>query len=74
MCQLTVAGSCGSIEVVGWSYLGDDEISVVERSKVKVDEHIMVTELGDLFILKLEVLEATGACDSPLFGGIWCHG
>ena len=51
-------------------YLWDNEISVVQRSVVKVDEDLMVTEGGNIgFVVELEAVEAAFALDSPLLGG-----
>ena len=50
-------------------YLGDNEISVVQRSVVEVDEDVMVTKGWDLgLVVKLEAVEAIFALDSPLLG------
>lgn len=48
---------------------GNNEISVVQRSVVEVDEDVVVTEGWDLsFVVELEAVEATFALDSPLLG------
>lgn len=57
----------GGREVV-WHH-GNNEISVVQRSVVEVDEDVVVTEGWDLsFVVELEAVEATFALDSPLLG------
>lgn len=50
-------------------YFGDDEVSVVQRSIVEVDEDVVVSEGWDVgFVVELETVEAVLALDSPLFG------
>lgn len=49
-------------------YLGDTEISVVQRSVVEVDKDVVVTEGWDLnFVVELEAVETVFALESPLF-------
>ena len=58
----------GKIEMI-W-YHGDNEISVIQRSIVEIDENVVVTECWDVsFVVKLEAVEAVFALDSPLLGG-----
>lgn len=58
----------GGEEKVVW-YFGDDEVSVVQRSIVEVDEDVVVSEGWDVgFVVELETVEAVLALDSPLFG------
>ena len=58
----------GGEEQVVW-YFGDDEVSVVQRSVVEVDEDVVVSEGWDVgFVVELETVEAVLALDSPLFG------
>ena len=58
----------GGEEKVVW-YCGDDEVSVVQRSVVEVDEDVVISEGWDVgFVVELETVEAVLALDSPLFG------
>ena len=63
------ARSCrGKIGLI-W-YHGDNEISVIQRSIVEIDENVVVTECWDVsFVVKLKAVEAVLALDSPLLGG-----
>lgn len=50
-------------------HLGDNKVSVVQRSVVEVDEDVMVTEGGDVcLVVEFEAVESVLALDSPLFG------
>lgn len=52
-----------------WWYLGDYDISVVQRNIVEVDENVVVTENWDVdLFVKLEAVEAAFALDGPLLG------
>lgn len=54
--------------------LGDDEVSIVERNVVEVNENVMLTQLGYLgLFIKLETVEAGLAGDGPLLRGCRCH-
>ena len=56
------------------AYLGYDEISIVKRGIVEMDQDIMITQLWELSILmELETVKAIFAGNSPLFGGCWHH-
>ena len=53
----------------GWWYLGDYEISVVERNVVEIDENVVVTKGWDVgLFVELEAVEAVFALDGPLLG------
>ena len=53
----------------GKPHLGDDQVSVVQRSVVEVDEDIVVTKGWDVgFFVELEAVEARFALNGPLLG------
>ena len=50
-------------------YLGDNEIPVVQRDVVEIDQDVVVSEGGDCsLILEFEAVEAVLALDDPLLG------
>ncbi len=56
------------------AYFGYDEISIVKRGIVEMDQDIMITQLWELSILlELETVKAIFAGNSPLFGSCWHH-
>ena len=58
---------------MGW-YLGDDEVSEIQRGVVEVDEDVVVTEGWDVgFFVEFEAVEASVALNGPLLSGGWCH-
>ena len=61
------------LDEANW-YLWDDQITVVDGSSVKLDEHIGVTNVGDLAVAELEAVEPLiRARHGPLLGGLRCH-
>lgn len=55
-------------------YLGYDQIAVIERSIVEIDEDIVVTEFGYIsMVIELEAIKAILARDGPLLVGGRCH-
>lgn len=56
-------------------YLGNNEVSVIERGIVEVDKDVVVPQLRyfSLFIVA-KAVEAILPGDGPLFGCRWYHG
>ena len=55
-------------------YLGNGEISVVQRSVMEVYENIVVAKGLDVSsVMELEAIETVFAFNGPLLGGRWCH-
>jgi hypothetical protein len=49
-------------------YLGNHDVAEAERSCMELDQHLIVGELGKRLLgVKLEVIEAALAHDSPAF-------
>ena len=60
---------CGRV-----GYLGDDEISVIQRGVMEVNEDVVVTQGWNVgFVVELEAVKAVFGLDSPLLGSRWCH-
>ena len=56
------------------AHFGNDQVAVVERDAVDLDENVMVAEGGDWGgLFELDVVEAGGAVEGILLGGGWCH-
>jgi hypothetical protein len=54
--------------------LGDNQITVVERGAVQLDEDVIISNGGDFGFLELELVEAVFlALDGPLLLGSGCH-
>lgn len=55
-------------------YFRDNEISIVQRNVVKVNQDIMIAQLRDLgALVKFQTCKAVFADNSPLLGGSGCH-
>ena len=58
----------------GKGHLGDDEISVIERHVVEVNEDVVVAQFGNLCLLvEFEGIKSVCANDCPLLGRSRCH-
>jgi hypothetical protein len=54
------------------THLGHNQISVVQRSSVKLHKDIIGAQFGDLiFGIEFQALKAILALDSPGFGSLW---
>lgn len=56
-----------NIAYVGQAYLGDNEVTVVERGSLDLHHHVVLAHLGQLRLAELEAIETlleTG--DGPL--------
>lgn len=63
-------GGRGEIAV----YLGDYQITIVERGSIEMDQNVSLTQFRDLCsFVEFQTVEAVLALDGPLFGSGWCH-
>ena len=57
-----------------FAYLGDDQVSVIERGSIEVDQNLALAQFRKLgFLVELKTIEALLTLYSPLFGGCWSH-